>query len=171
MCLPWNNDNVKALQDNGLTCARTRALWAWRLPLPCSTNSYRIDRRPLIAEITQIVPSDFNHFRSIFAIMSTQNANANIDPKLIENMPAALLKELPAASPPPGLQPNFSDPPTQVPTILGVGIAFLTLAFLCFSIRIYTKVALVKRWKWDDCKWECLHVCSFDMSLTNFFYQ
>lgn len=78
---------------------------------------------------------------------------SKIDPKLIESMPPALLKILPAGKPPPGVQPNFVDPPTQVPVILGVGAAFGVLAVLCFSIRIYTKLALTKKWTWDDCEW------------------
>lgn len=85
-------------------------------------------------------------------IMST----SKVDPKVIESIPLAVLKTMPAASPPPGIQPNFADPPTRVPVILGVSIAFFVLAIFCFSIRIYTKLAVVKNWKWDDCEW---HLC------------
>lgn len=75
-----------------------------------------------------------------------------IDPKVIESIPPEILKTLPAGTPPPGIQPNFSDPPTLFPAILGVGTAFLVLALLCFLIRIYTKFTISKRWGWDDCK-------------------
>lgn len=73
-----------------------------------------------------------------------------VDPKLMESIPLALLKTVPAGQPPSDIQPNFANPPTRVPVILGVGIAFLALAVFCFSIRIYTKLAIVKTWKWDD---------------------
>lgn len=75
-----------------------------------------------------------------------------IDPKIIESMSPELLSTLPGGDPPPGIQPNFSDPPTLVPATLGVGTAFLALAILCFSVRIYTKLAIAKHWQWDDCE-------------------
>ena len=74
------------------------------------------------------------------------------DPQLIQSIPPALLGTLPAGQPPPGIQPDFADPPTRVPVILGVGITFAVLAVICFSIRIYTKLAITKNWKWDDCE-------------------
>ena len=77
----------------------------------------------------------------------------NIDPKSIESIPLALLKTTPAGEPPPNIQPNFADPPTRVPVVLGISIAFVILAVLCFSIRIFTKLVVVKKWRWDDCKW------------------
>lgn len=76
----------------------------------------------------------------------------NVDAKVIESIPPALLKTLPAGQPPRGIQPNFSHPPTRVPVILGVSITFIVLAILCFSIRIYTKLVIAKKWKWDDCR-------------------
>ena len=76
----------------------------------------------------------------------------NVDPKLIQSMPPVLLKTLPAGQPPPGVRPSFAEPPTRVPVILGVGIAFVVLAVLCFSVRIYTKLAIAKNWQWDDCE-------------------
>ena len=85
----------------------------------------------------------------IVVIMST----SKVDPNVIGSIPLALLKTLPAGQPPSGIQPNFANPPTRVPVILGVGIAFLVLAVLCFSIRIYTNLAVAKKWKWDDCEW------------------
>lgn len=77
----------------------------------------------------------------------------NTDPKLIESIPPAELKSIPAGQPPPGVEPNFADPTTRVPVVLGVGIAFIVLAIVCFSIRIYTKLAMRKQWKWDDGEW------------------
>lgn len=67
-----------------------------------------------------------------------------IDPKVIESIPPAVLKTLPAGQPLPGIEPNFAHPSTRVPVVLGVGITFSVLAVLCFSIRIYTKLAIKK---------------------------
>ena len=80
------------------------------------------------------------------------NATRYADPKSIESIPPALLKTIPAGQPPPGIVPNFADPPTLVPVVLGVCIAFMTLAFFCFSIRIYTKLVIAKKWNWADCE-------------------
>lgn len=76
------------------------------------------------------------------------------DPELIKSIPLAVLKTIPAGQPPPGINPNFADPPTRVPIILGICAAFLVLAVICFVIRIYTKLAVAKKWTWDDCKWQ-----------------
>lgn len=94
----------------------------------------------------------------IVVIMSA----GTVDPKLIGSIPPASLKTLPAGQPPPGIQPNFVDPPTRVPVILGVGIAFLVLAVLCFSIRIYSKLATAKSWKWDDGEWHLMQTWTFE---------
>ena len=80
--------------------------------------------------------------------MSVENA----DPQLIQSIPPASLKTLPAGQPPPGIHPNFADPPSRAPVILGICLTFAVLAVICFSIRIYTKLAIAKNWKWDDGK-------------------
>ena len=76
------------------------------------------------------------------------------DPKQIEAIPPSLLRTIPAAAPPPGsgIQPNFIDPPARVPVVLGAGIAYFVLASVCLTISIYMKVAIAKRWRWDDYK-------------------
>ncbi|KAL9073530.1 MAG: hypothetical protein Q9157_004714 [Trypethelium eluteriae] len=58
---------------------------------------------------------------------------------------------MPSGPPPPGVQPNFVDPPSRAPIVLGVSSAALALACPCFFLRIYTKLAIAKRWTWDDC--------------------
>ncbi|MCJ1463139.1 hypothetical protein MMC07_001744 [Pseudocyphellaria aurata] len=83
-----------------------------------------------------------------------------VDAKVIESIPPEILKTIPAGDPPPGIQPNFSDPPTLFPALLGVGIAFLVLAVACFFIRIYTKFAISKRWGWDDLTCSLGFACS-----------
>ncbi|KAL8810238.1 MAG: hypothetical protein Q9200_002737 [Gallowayella weberi] len=77
--------------------------------------------------------------------------SATIDAKAIEQLPPSLLQSQPAGSPPPGVLPNFGDPPTLVPPILGVGTSFLALALFCFSIRAWTKLTIIRKFSWDDC--------------------
>ena len=81
------------------------------------------------------------------------NSTRYVDPKSSESVPPALLKTIPAEKPPPGIVPDFADPPTRVPVVLGVSVAFIILAIFCFSIRIYTKLATAKKWNWADCEW------------------
>lgn len=78
-------------------------------------------------------------------------SNNGPDLELIENNPS-LLKTIPAGFPPSNVQPNFEDPYTRLPLLLGVSIPLIVLAISCFSIRIYTKLAILKNWKWDDGK-------------------
>ena len=80
-------------------------------------------------------------------------STGSIDPKQIERIPPAVLKTIPAGQPPPGIEPNFADPLSRAPVVIGVGIAFGVLAVFCFFIRIYTKLAIKKSWKWDDGMW------------------
>ena len=85
-------------------------------------------------------------------------STANLDPKLIESIPPAVLKTIPAGQPPPGIEPNFAHPSSRAPVVVGVMVALSVLATFCFSIRIYTKLAIKKNWKWDDGMW---HRCRY----------
>lgn len=70
----------------------------------------------------------------------------------LNSIPPEAFKLIPFEAPPPGVVPNFEHPSTRVPVILGVSIAFLVIATLCLSIRIYTKLYIAKKWIWDDSK-------------------
>ena len=69
---------------------------------------------------------------------------SSLDPKLIESIAPASLSTLPAGQPPAKTKPNFINPRTRIPVILGVGTAFLSLAVFCFFIRIDTKLVMTK---------------------------
>ncbi|KAF1962236.1 hypothetical protein CC80DRAFT_487749 [Byssothecium circinans] len=73
-----------------------------------------------------------------------------IDLKAIQSISLNMLKLIPAEAPPPGITPNFEHPASLASAIVGVGSAFLTLAFFCFTIRIYTQSVITKKWHWDD---------------------
>lgn len=79
----------------------------------------------------------------------------NASPAFLTSLPLDVLKSLPGKPAPPGVQPNYDNPATRVPIILGVSSVFLGFASICFLIRIYMKIVL-KRWKWDDCEWQPL---------------
>ncbi len=54
--------------------------------------------------------------------------------------------------PPPGVIPNFIDPPkTQAGIIVVVAVGLL-LTTVCVCIRVWTKVRITKKVEWEDCK-------------------
>ena len=74
-----------------------------------------------------------------------------------EQSQAALrtLLEGPAMSPPPGVTPNFHDPPNLdafIALTLAVCVTFSTLAVL---LRMYTKVFILRALAWEDCRSLC----------------
>lgn len=68
------------------------------------------------------------------------------------SIPAGVpLSEIPALQPPPGITPNFINPPTIAPALIAVNGVFLALMLLAVSIRIYSKGLLLRSLGWDDC--------------------
>lgn len=61
------------------------------------------------------------------------------------------LSEIPSLQPPPGVTPNFIDPPTIAPALIVVNGVFLALMLVAVSIRIYCKGILLRSLGWDDC--------------------
>jgi hypothetical protein len=70
--------------------------------------------------------------------------------QILKSLPPELYKTIPFAQPPPGVEAKFDHPPTRVPVILGVSIAYLVIATLCLGTRTYAKAFIVKKWRWDD---------------------
>lgn len=58
----------------------------------------------------------------------------------------------PAMTPPPGVQPNFIDPPNFANTALVVELIFLILSTLAVIIRAYTKLRVNKKLDLEDCE-------------------
>jgi len=57
---------------------------------------------------------------------------------------------LPAITPPPGVQSNFIDPPSQVKGIIILEAIFIPLMLLAVSARIWVRTRIVKIWGADD---------------------
>lgn len=66
---------------------------------------------------------------------------------------------LPAISPPPGVQSNFIDPPSQVKGIIILEAIFIPLMLLAVSARIWVRTRIVKIWGADDsgCLLDCMY--------------
>jgi hypothetical protein len=60
--------------------------------------------------------------------------------------------EMPALAPPPGVVPNFIDPPTNRSAIFAVFITCLVIMTLAVTIRMYTKILMLKKLAIEDCK-------------------
>jgi hypothetical protein len=82
--------------------------------------------------------------------MSRFGSDISVD--LINSIPPALLATIPAASPPPGIVPNFDHPPSRSNLLLGLTSVFLSLAVISYFIRMYTKIKILRKVSWDDCK-------------------
>lgn len=54
--------------------------------------------------------------------------------------------------PPPGVIPNFIDPPKNQVGVIVVGILGLLLTTVCVWVRVWTKFRITKRIEWEDCK-------------------
>ncbi|RDL40095.1 Uncharacterized protein BP5553_00074 [Venustampulla echinocandica] len=69
----------------------------------------------------------------------------NIDPSLLP-----LLVDLPAGTPPKGVEANFENPFTLAPLVHSIGSIFVFI-MLCFvTARFYYKIFLIRRYTWDD---------------------
>jgi Ni/Fe-hydrogenase subunit HybB-like protein len=60
--------------------------------------------------------------------------------------------DVPALPAPPGIESNFTDPPSLLGWVLGVGITTIVLMVVMVGIRIYTKAKLVKQMHREDRK-------------------
>ena len=71
------------------------------------------------------------------------------------SLPQAQVEELlngPGLAPPNGIIPNFKDPSSQKQVVIAANVICLVIASIGLFIRVYTKVFLVKRYGWEDCK-------------------
>lgn len=75
---------------------------------------------------------------------------ANMEPVSPEEREALL--QGPAATPPPGLESNLTDPPNQRVASYFMIIFFGFLATFALVIRVYTRAFILRRFKIADCK-------------------
>ncbi|KAL9060033.1 MAG: hypothetical protein Q9162_000883 [Coniocarpon cinnabarinum] len=61
-----------------------------------------------------------------------------------------ILKQIPAASPPPGIVSNLNDPYDKGNVLVIVSTIFLAIGLTAYIIRLFAKVFLLKKFFWDD---------------------
>lgn len=59
---------------------------------------------------------------------------------------------------PPGVIPNYIDPPNNGHTAAVASLLTLVLAYIAVAVRLFTKVRIVRKAGFDDCRFEMLHV-------------
>ncbi len=62
------------------------------------------------------------------------------------------LHNAPASPPPPGVLPNFVDPPSHKPEIITLEGLFLSLMLMAVGVRVFVRFRVIKMWAWGDCK-------------------
>ncbi len=65
--------------------------------------------------------------------------------------------DLPAMLPPPGHTPNYVDPETMHPIVLGIGITSIVLMVIAVLIRVYTKAVIMKDMRVEECQFSFHH--------------
>lgn len=73
-------------------------------------------------------------------------------PVVMAIVPADLAQNPPAGRPPPGVLPNYVNPPSKGPIFYYVGSILLFIMIVIFSTRMYVKFRIVKKRTWDDCE-------------------
>jgi hypothetical protein len=53
---------------------------------------------------------------------------------------------------PSGAPPNFINPETQAPTVLGTGLLLIIISTICTAIRCHSSLKSTKKLHLDDCK-------------------
>ena len=62
------------------------------------------------------------------------------------------IEDYPALAPPPGVQPNFVNPPSYEHTLIILEGIFVPLMLFVVFIRLFVRAKVTKTWGWDDCK-------------------
>lgn len=63
------------------------------------------------------------------------------------------LSKLPGLQPPPGVLPNFKNPYTRGPLLLGLSAVAIGVMYIFVAARFYTKIRIQRKVTWDDCKY------------------
>lgn len=64
----------------------------------------------------------------------------------------------PALQPPPGIHPNFVNPEDLHIAIVVTLVLCVSISTLVFWMRVYTKLYIIHRTGWEDCKFCFLYI-------------
>ena len=60
------------------------------------------------------------------------------------------MQDQPMLAPPPGIVPNLANPESRAAEIYVAASICLPLIVIFAAMRFYAKVAILKKWTWDD---------------------
>lgn len=69
----------------------------------------------------------------------------------LENIPLAILEQLPGMPPPPGQVSNFVDPPSLLTAVVVVLTISSVLMVVAVGLRVYSKWSSARSFTLDDC--------------------
>ena len=73
-------------------------------------------------------------------------------PSELAELPPSILNTLPALQPPAGVEPNFVNPEDRAYLLTTVATVLFCLMVFLYINRVYTKLCIVHKTSWDDCK-------------------
>lgn len=83
-----------------------------------------------------------------------------------ENLPLAILEQLPGMPPPPGQVSNFVDPPNLLTAVVVVLTISSILMIVAVGLRVYSKLNSARSFSLDDCGYFLFKQQSYDLFLT-----
>ena len=75
-----------------------------------------------------------------------------LSPTELFKLPPSVLDSLPALSPPPGVESNFVNPEDRGYILKSVATVLFCFMVCFFANRVYTKLFIIRKLGWDDCK-------------------
>ena len=98
--------------------------------------------------------STYLSYRHIRDILDRLNALETINLTILTIMesPPSLtaIEDQPLSAPPPGVIPNLENPQSRAFELFVTASVCLPLIIFFASLRLYAKVAILKKWTWDD---------------------
>ena len=84
----------------------------------------------------------------------------------LDNLPLAILEQLPGMPPPPGQVSNFVDPPNLLTAVVVVITISSVLMMVAVGLRVYSKLNSARSFSLDDCGYFLFTQQSCDFVLT-----
>lgn len=131
-----------------------------RIHFSCRNRLYYCRTGSASQNSSQILPrwsvEKFGPVQLLAIYLHTKMASPpNITPNELASLPPSILNNLPALQPPAGVESNFNDPVNRAFILNSVATVMFCFMVCLFANRAYTKVFVIRKATWDDCKCAC----------------
>ena len=75
-----------------------------------------------------------------------------LTPSELAEIPPSVVDSLSALQPPAGVESNFVNPEDRGYILTSIATVLFCLMVCLFGNRVYTKLFIIRKAKWDDCK-------------------